>query len=112
MPGVMSVTLKASVNSSLVPEGHDSFGEAERLTGFHTAITSRVALQLAGAAEHRGAPASVSDTDYPKQKAPCVFPFRLQFVQNTELLFHVIQKYVWGQKSFSVGTKPTSLGIF
>jgi len=72
MPGVMSVsvTLKASVNSSLVPEGHDGFGQTEGLTGFHTAITSRVALQLAGAAEHRGAPASVSDTDYSKQEAP------------------------------------------
>lgn len=46
MPGVMSVMLKASVNSNFVPEGDDGFGKAEGLTGFHADITSRVALQL------------------------------------------------------------------
>lgn len=70
----MSVMLKASVNSNFVPEGDDGFGKAEGLTGFHADITSRVALQLWVAAEHRGGPASVSDTDYPKQEALCVFP--------------------------------------
>lgn len=62
MPGVMSVTLKANVNSKLVPQGEDGFGKAEGLTGFHAGITSHVALQFSVAAEHLGTPASVSDT--------------------------------------------------
>lgn len=87
MPGVMSVTLKASVNSSLVAEGDDGFGKAEGLTGFHAGITSRVALQPSVAAEHRAVPASVADTHYPKQEALCVFPLDCSLFKRLSCYF-------------------------
>lgn len=84
MPEVMSVTLKANVNSNLVPEGGDDSGKAEGLTW---GIPSHVALQLSVAAEHLGRPASESDTYHPKQEALCIFPLDFSLFKILNYVF-------------------------
>ena len=71
-----------------------------------------MALQLSVAAEHLGAPAHLCQTRSIPSRKHCIFSFRLQLVQNTELLFHITQNYVWGQKSFPVRIKPATFGDF
>ena len=73
MPDIMSVILKANLNSSSVPEGGRGLWQAEGWTGFHTGIASPVTLQLSVAAEHLRMPASVSDTCYFKCRHPASF---------------------------------------